>query len=155
MQSTKNTYSVPLSVDTNISMIVAEGPGHPGPYKGAVDFAVKGGTDVLAPFEGEIVTVVDTYDQYGNDPKYAKFANYVQIAHSNGETSDLIHLAHDSVLVKVGDKVRRGQKLAETGLSGYMTEPHLHWAVWVRDSSEKGFHCLRIKTTRHSDLYTD
>lgn len=145
MQFTENVYSLPLSSEANISMIVSDGPGHPGPYKGAVDLAVKPGSDVLSPLEGEVIKVVDAYDQYGNDPKYAEFANYIQIAHDNGETSTLMHLAAGSALVKVGEKVRLGQKVAKTGLSGYMTEPHLHWAVWVRDDSKHGFHGLYIR----------
>ncbi len=153
MQPTQNIYILPLLPETKILKIVSDGPGHPGPYKGAVDFAVEPDTDVLAPFDGEIITVLDAHDKYGNDPKFAKFANYVQIAHANGETSDLIHLAHGSILVKVGYKVRAGQMIAKTGLSGYMTAPHLHWFVFARDSSEYGFHGLHIRIKDDLDIY--
>jgi murein DD-endopeptidase MepM/ murein hydrolase activator NlpD len=146
MKPAKNAYLLPIPPDTAIEKIVTDSPGHPGPYRGAVDFAVPVGTDVLAPFDGKVIAAVDTHSRHGADPKYAKSCNYVQIAHPNGEISDLIHLAAGSIMVQKGDKVIQGQKLAETGLSGYMTAPHLHWFVFVRDDSIDGFHGLLIRT---------
>lgn len=148
MHASRNIYTLPLPANAKVLQIVSDGPGHPGPYKGAVDFAVEPGTDVLAPLDGEVITVADGQDKYGNDPKFVKFANYIQLAHMNGETSDLMHLAPGSSLVKVGDKVKRGQKVAKTGLTGYMTAPHLHWFVFTRDDSRHGFHGLKIKLTQ-------
>lgn len=40
------------------------------------------------------------------------------------------HLKKDSVLVKPGDVVTRGQKIAEAGSAGNSTGPHLHFEVW-------------------------
>ena len=51
------------------------------------------GTEVLAPLDGEVITVENSFDRHGPDITYAKFGNYVQIKHANGEFSDLIYLA--------------------------------------------------------------
>jgi murein DD-endopeptidase MepM/ murein hydrolase activator NlpD len=145
VKSTKNIYSLPLPLAVHVTKVVTDSPGHPGPYRGAIDFAVPAGTDVLAPLDGEVITVVDKHEAYGKSIKYTQYVNYVQIAHMNGEISDLMHLAKGSVVVKVGQQVKQGQLIAKTGLSGYMTAPHLHWFVFVKDKSEDGFHGLRIR----------
>lgn len=99
----------------------------------------------MAPLDGQVITVVDSHDRYGKSAKYAKHVNYVQILHKGGEISDLMHLAKGSVAVKKGDQVKQGQFIAKTGLSGYMTAPHLHWFVFVKDDSAEGFQGLRIR----------
>jgi murein DD-endopeptidase MepM/ murein hydrolase activator NlpD len=145
MLQTKNLYTLPFAPGTHIIKTVTDSPGHPGPYKGAVDFAIKLGTDVLAPLDGEIITVVDKHNKYGAAPEFSPYANYIQIKHANGEVSDLIHLAQGSAFVKVGDKVKTGQQLAKTGLSGFMTAPHLHWFVFHKIDSNASFEGLAIK----------
>lgn len=151
MAWTKNSYHLPLSKTTKIDKIVSDSPGHPGPYKGAVDFAVALNTPVLAPLRGEVITIVDRHSQYGASIEFANKVNYIQIRHDNSEISDLMHLAKNSALVKVGDKVVTGQEVAKTGKSGYMTAPHLHWFVFVHTKSKSGFEGLKIKLNNKKD----
>lgn len=40
------------------------------------------------------------------------------------------HLKRNSVLVRPGDSVTRGQKIAEVGSAGNSSGPHLHFEVW-------------------------
>ncbi len=53
--------------------------------------------------------------------------NYVIIEHSNNEYSYYLHLKPGSVMVKEGDRVKKGQPIGNIGHSGNSTEPHLHF----------------------------
>jgi len=51
------------------------------------------------------------------------------IFHGFGMTSRYGHLS--KVLVKVGQRVKRGDKIAEVGMTGKTTGPHLHYLVKI------------------------
>ena len=52
--------------------------------------------------------------------------NYVVVEHAGGEFSTYAHLRTGSIRLATGDRVARGQMLAEVGFSGDGYEPHLH-----------------------------
>jgi Peptidase family M23 len=85
-----------------------------------LDFQAESGAPILAA-AGGVVVVQDTHPAYGN---------MVEIDHGN----DLItRYAHASkVIVKKGDLIKRGQKIAEVGTTGRSTGPHLHFEVLVQ-----------------------
>jgi murein DD-endopeptidase MepM/ murein hydrolase activator NlpD len=49
------------------------------------------------------------------------------ISHGFGITSRYGHL--NKLLVNVGQRVKRGDKIAEAGMTGKTTGPHLHYEV--------------------------
>ena len=85
-----------------------------------LDFPAEYGTPVLAAAGGVVVT-----EEY--HPSYGKM---LEVDHGN----DLItRYAHASkVLVKKGDLIKRGQKIAEVGSTGRSTGAHLHFEVLVQ-----------------------
>lgn len=85
-----------------------------------IDFMATQGTPIFAA-AGGVVVYSDLHPQYGN---------MVEIDHGN----DLItRYAHASKrLVKVGDVVLRGAKIAEVGMTGRATGTHLHFEVRQR-----------------------
>lgn len=85
-----------------------------------IDYQSAAGTAILAAAGGVVVT-----QEFRPD-----YGNMVEIDHGK----DLItRYAHASkVLVKKGDLVKRGQKIAEVGTTGRSTGPHLHFEVLVR-----------------------
>ncbi|MEU8662866.1 M23 family metallopeptidase [Actinoplanes philippinensis] len=52
--------------------------------------------------------------------------NHVIVRHDDGTFAAYAHLRRSSVLVRPGDAVAAGQRLAEVGNSGNTSEPHLH-----------------------------
>ena len=85
-----------------------------------LDFPSSNGTPILAAAGG--VVVVQEY--------HLAYGNMVEIDHGN----DLItRYGHASkVLVKKGDLIKRGQKIAEVGSTGRSTGSHLHFEVLVQ-----------------------
>lgn len=55
--------------------------------------------------------------------------NFVVIDHGNGWRSQYAHMRKGSVAVKLGMKVRTGQRLGLVGLSGLTEFPHLHFEI--------------------------
>lgn len=53
--------------------------------------------------------------------------NHVLIEHAEGEYALYAHLVKDSVTVRPGDRVLRGQTIGRCGHTGHSTEPHLHF----------------------------
>lgn len=87
------------------------------------------GRDVLAPADGNVTDVINGVRDNvpGSMNPYSALGNAVFIQHSEYEVSILAHLKFDSVKVKVGDKVKRGQLIGLCGNSGNSSEPHLHY----------------------------
>jgi murein DD-endopeptidase MepM/ murein hydrolase activator NlpD len=85
-----------------------------------LDFQAGFGTSILAAAGGIVVTQ-EFHPAYGN---------MIEIDHGN----DLItRYAHASkTLVKRGDLIKRGQKIAEVGTTGRSTGAHLHFEVLVQ-----------------------
>jgi murein DD-endopeptidase MepM/ murein hydrolase activator NlpD len=93
-----------------------------GRHQGA-DFRAATGTLVKAPNAGRVVIAQNLY-----------FAgNTVIIDHGLGVFSLLAHLS--SIAVAPGATVARGDLLGESGATGRVTGPHLHWAVRFGDMS--------------------
>lgn len=85
-----------------------------------LDFPGEPGTPISAAAGGIVVTQ-EVHPAYGN---------LVEIDHGNDLVSRYAHASR--VLVRKGDLVRRGQRIAEIGSTGRSTGPHLHFEVLVR-----------------------
>lgn len=92
---------------------------HPG-----VDIACPIGTPVRAVADGKVVAA-GVYSQTGE--------KYLMIRFHRGEKVQTLFFAThlSQVLVRIGEEVTRGQKVALSGNSGWSTGPHLHFEIRV------------------------
>ncbi len=83
-----------------------------------VDIAAPVGTKVVAPADG-VVTLAypDMYFSGGT----------LIVDHGHHLSSSFLHLSR--ILVKVGQRVRKGEVIAEVGATGRVTGPHLDWRM--------------------------
>lgn len=86
-----------------------------------LDFQADTGTAILAAAGGVVVT-----QEY-----HPAYGNMVEVDHGNQLITRYAHASR--VLVKKGDLIKRGQKIAEVGTTGRSTGPHLHFEVLVQD----------------------
>lgn len=109
---------VPANLGSVFGWRVDPFTGHSALHTG-LDFQAGQGAPILAAAGGIVVTQA-FHPEYGN---------MVEIDHGN----DLItRYAHASkILIKKGDLIKRGQKIAEVGTTGRSTGAHLHFEVLV------------------------
>ncbi|MBS1636363.1 MAG: urea transporter [Bacteroidetes bacterium] len=86
---------------------------------------------VVACGDGYVVALEDKIDDnLVNDVNTIQnWGNTIVIKHTEGLFSQLSHLKKDSLKVKVGDYVRRGDLIALCGNSGRSPEPHIHFQM--------------------------
>jgi murein DD-endopeptidase MepM/ murein hydrolase activator NlpD len=96
------------------------GGGH---IHGGVDIATDVGTPVEATASGVVIFA----------SRNQGFGNEIIIFHGFGFTTVYGHL--NKILVSVGDEITKGQKIAESGNTGYSTGPHLHYEV-IKDNAQ-------------------
>lgn len=89
-------------------------------FHSGLDFAASLGTPVDACADGKVILAHKGYKLHGN---------IVAIDHGQGVVSFYIHL--QQILVKEGDSVKAGQKIATVGQTGRANGPHLHFSVYV------------------------
>ena len=89
------------------------------PHNG-VDFAMPTGTPILSTGDGVVTRVM-------NHPYAGK---YVEIQHGSQYLTRYLHLHR--ILVKRGQTVKRGDRIALSGNTGLSTGPHLHFELHVR-----------------------
>ena len=96
----------------------------------AVDIPMQVGTYISAARGGTVIAVRDSYHMSGRSTYFLDKANYVKILHKDGTYAVYAHILHSSALVKPGDIVNAGDRLARSGSTGYSTGPHLHFVIW-------------------------
>jgi murein DD-endopeptidase MepM/ murein hydrolase activator NlpD len=96
--------------------------GHKAFHEG-LDFPANTGTPILAAADGIVTTAERTAD----------YGNIVKISHGSGLETRYAHAS--KILVKVGERVTKGQVVAHVGSTGRSTGPHLHYEIRLHGNS--------------------
>lgn len=83
-----------------------------------IDIVTEEGTEIVAPADG-VVARSGRFSDYGNS---------IDISHGYGYVTRYAHMSE--VLVRSGDRVRRGDPIGKVGSTGRSTGPHLHYEVF-------------------------
>lgn len=118
LASTPSIWPAKGWVTSNYGSRVSPFTGNPQHHTG-LDIANRIGTPVVSPADGIVV-------ESGRDTSLGKF---ISISHGYGIKTVYGHLSE--TLVRAGQKVKRGDKIANMGNTGRSTGPHLHYAVTV------------------------
>lgn len=109
---------------------------HRGSNEYAVDFNCPVATPVLAARDGTVIATNARAQGAGTTPEFLddRRANFVIVQHGDGTLGEYMHLAPSGVVVEAGQPVRRGQRLALSGNTGFSSTPHLHFQVMTAGS---------------------
>ncbi|HEX9208163.1 MAG TPA: peptidoglycan DD-metalloendopeptidase family protein [Steroidobacteraceae bacterium] len=95
----------------------------------AIDIAMPVGTAVHAARAGIVINVARDHFRSGLQVQDLHEANFVQILHDDGTYAIYAHLQLDTVRVRPGQRVERGEFIANSGNTGFSSGPHLHFVV--------------------------
>lgn len=120
----KGFARVPLQRQAKISSQFNPARKHPvtgriAPHKG-VDFSMPIGTPIIAPADGVVEKIA--YQAGGA-------GRYIMLRHGRQYQTVYMHLS--KTLVKVGQTVKRGERIALSGNTGRSTGPHLHYEFHI------------------------
>jgi murein DD-endopeptidase MepM/ murein hydrolase activator NlpD len=99
-------------------VLVGYGPGANGTQNDGINIAAPLGTPVLAASDGVVAYA-------GNELR--GFGNLILLKHADGWTTAYAHC--ESISVKRGERVKRGQPIARVGATGAVSEPQLHFEL--------------------------
>jgi len=86
-------------------------------YHSGTDFRAKVGTNIKATNNGVVALTMDRF----------YLGRVVYIDHGRGAYSYYSHM--DKIIVKKGQKIKKGQVIGTSGKTGRITGPHLHYAL--------------------------
>ena len=104
----------------------------------AVDVVGAGNSvdDVIAFSDGTVEIVVNTVTGNRKGSRgTASYGNFVKIRHDNGMKTLYAHMEYESISVKTGERVSKGQKIGRMGDTGNAYGVHLHFEVRQSDES--------------------
>ncbi len=135
-----SSYRVPYAISNEYSVTQAypnvSTHDTPDAYH-AVDIAMPVGTNIFAARGGIVFDVADSNFRGGLDrERDGPGANIIRVLHDDGTYAIYAHLNWNTIRVRPGDRVQRGEYIADSGNTGFSSGPHLHFVV-IRNAGMK------------------
>jgi murein DD-endopeptidase MepM/ murein hydrolase activator NlpD len=99
------------------------------PNQYAVDIVMPIGTPILAARAGRVMDMEDDFHGAAQQERYLTRSNQIRILHDDGTMAVFAHLQANSLRVRQGAKIKRGQWIANSGNTGFSNGPHLHFVI--------------------------
>lgn len=107
-----------------------------------LDFAAATGTPVFATADGEVEIA----------KREVGYGNCIDINHGYNYLTRYAHLSE--ILVKEGEKVKRGQMIGKVGSTGKSTGPHLHYEVRFKGEAQNpvNYYFMDLTPQEYADM---
>lgn len=89
------------------------------------------GIDIAAPWGAPVFAATDGVVQFAG--RNAGYGNFIKLGHGGGFGTGYGHLSR--ILVRNGQRVRKGQQIGAIGNTGLSTGPHLHYELYRNGSA--------------------
>jgi murein DD-endopeptidase MepM/ murein hydrolase activator NlpD len=99
------------------------------PNQYAVDIVMPIGTPILAARGGTVMDMEDDFHGAAQQKRFLARSNQIRILHADGTMAVYAHLQPNSLRIREGTKVTRGQWIANSGNTGFSNGPHLHFVI--------------------------
>ncbi|QHI37100.1 Murein DD-endopeptidase MepM [Kordia antarctica] len=124
-------YDLPYAKGS--SFIVHQGYNGSFSHKGQyfLDFTMPVNTPIHAIRDGVVIKVKKDSKKGCPTISCVNDGNYVWIEHDDGTIAEYAHLRYRGTALKLGNRVKKGQKIAFSGNTGFSQAPHLHMGVFI------------------------
>lgn len=109
------------------------------------------GLDMKAPMKTPVYATADGIVEYSGYHKKSGFGNLVIIQHNYGFKTYFAHL--NSVVIKSGKFVKKGDLIAYTGNSGMSSGPHLHYEVRFIQRTVNPFYFVKWNVQNYKTIF--
>ena len=125
---------------------------------GGIDFGAEvNGVNVIAALSGTVLYPtkddrIDYPNGYYCSRDGSGYGNYVMIDHGNGLVSLYGHMYANTITVRAGDYVEKGQLIGRTGTSGCSTGGHLHFEMRLNGTPVNPLEYVSVDKPRGDNL---
>jgi len=141
-------YELPYPLNNNYGVTQGNNTGtHTGIEAWAYDFGIGVNQSIVATEAGTVFSREQDSARFGCNVAFGNDGNYVVIDHGNGQRSLYLHLQQNSVAVRVGDQVAKGQQLGTVGNSGWICgNPGTHLHYQLQNVCPSKWYCQSVST---------
>jgi len=109
------------------------------------------GLDMKAPMKTPVYASADGIVEYTGYHKKSGFGNLVIVQHNYGFKTYFAHL--NSVVIKSGKFVKKGDLIAYTGNSGMSSGPHLHYEIRFIQRAVNPFYFVKWNVQNYKTIF--